>query len=134
MHMHELSAKPSPVGRWLVPILLVTLLGYTWFTLQTSDVNPLWQHWLGLFGIIAVAFACFRDARFGVLITTVYVILAIFSLFALLPSLTITRFNVGPLPIPIGQPVAWPFFIVHICLNFNALVDYYLDWKENKAA
>ena len=132
MQPHELSVEPSLVGRWLIPVLLTILLGYTWFILLSDELYPLWQHWLALIGIMIVLFVNYRKDRPGILTTAVYLLLGIFCLFALLPSLTRSSIRIGPLPIPLGQLIAWPFLIVHVWINFNPLIDYYLDWKENK--
>ncbi len=130
MHTNGLSPKPSLIGQWLIPFFIIALLVYTWFTFFRSVQKPLWQHWIGLISFIIIIISNIIKARIGVLMTAVYLLLAIFGLVALFPALSISYLRIGALSIPLGQLIAWPFLIIHVCINFNPLADYYLDWKE----
>lgn len=122
--------------RTSVPLLIVVaLLFYTWTNIIVGNSMARWQHYTGLAGFLVIIIALLFSYRNTTTIAIgVYLILGIFSLLAITPSVTTVGVRIGALATPGIQVVPLALFIIYAFLNFNALCDMYLDYKEKQVA
>lgn len=125
-------AHPSLFGRWLMPVIISLLQSYTWYTVFFVDTHPGWRIWIGLVAWLTILYSSVKHAQVGIWVTLIWLAISVLGLLTFLPWFTSWGFQIGPVPVPLGQPTAWLLLIVHASINFNALVDAYLDYRERK--
>ncbi|MES1221708.1 MAG: hypothetical protein ABUT20_39790 [Bacteroidota bacterium] len=121
----------------LIPLaIIIGFLIYSWFTFLFTDLLATWRHYLavGLFAIVIFLF--FKNPAKAIIATIIYLLIGTSNLLALTPSITSGSYGlkIGPAEIwtPAFQPLSFGILILFCILNFDSLVNIYLDYKEAK--
>lgn len=122
----------------LIPLAIVGgLLSYTWIIILFTDVVATWRHYpsIALFIILMLLF--FKNFKKTILATAFYLLLGTCNLLVLTPSITSNSFGVGIGSVQIWTPafqlLSFGLLVLFAILNFDTLVNMYLDYKEVKA-
>lgn len=117
----------------LIPlVLLAAMLINCWTVFLTTDLIPTWPHYIGIILYLLTVFVFFRNLRLATFLVGVYLLLATFNLLAFTPEIKTSWFNIGPVSTPPVQLLSLGLFILYFIVNFNAMIEYYLDYKEAK--
>ena len=122
----------------LIPILIIGgFLIYTWATFIFTNVVSTWRHYLStiLYFIILILF--FKNQRATILAILIYLILGTLNILTLTPSVTSDSYGVGigsvELWTPKFQTLSFALLVLTIILNFDTIVNWYLDYKDSKS-
>ncbi len=120
-----------------IPLTIIaSLLTRTWTELLIGNTIAVWQHYLALFLFIPPAYWFFKDFKKALISTAIYLLIATFNGVCLAPELSYNSYSIrlGTVEIwtPQFQILSFCLFLVYAVLNFNSLVDIYLDLKEWK--
>ena len=125
-----MNKKKIPV---LIPILVIgAMLVYSWTTFLTTDLIASWRHYIGSVVYIIIVVTFFLNIKFSTILLGVYLLFATFNLLAVTPSISTNWIQIGPVSTPPVQLVSLGIFVLYAILNFNPIVDFYLDYKERK--
>ena len=116
----------------LIPLFIITgFLIYTWFDILFTDDIALWKHYVGLLLFIPVLILFFKNFKWSVLLTGIYLVAGMFYLFTITPWVTTFNFlKIGRVTIPLFNPPLFIIFLSYFILNFNTLIDMKLDYEE----
>ena len=121
----------------LIPIIVIaTILVYTWSIILFTDTSATWMHYTGLslFTILICVFG--KDLKKSIIATGTFLILGTCNLFTLTPSITTNSYGIkiGSVEIwtPAFQLLSFGLLVFYCILNFDNLVDIYLDYKETR--
>jgi len=119
----------------LIPLLLIAgFIIYTWVTVLTGDNVLVWRHYSGLVLFVPLIYFFTKNFRKTNLGTLIYLILGICNVLTLTPSVIWDTYGIriGSVNIetPPFQPLSFGLLILLCVLNFDTLVDIYLDFKE----
>ena len=117
----------------LIPLTIISgLLIYSWTTILLTDIIATWQHYLAL-GLYAVlVFLYFKSFTKTLIATGLYLLLATFNVFSITPGISESWFKIFGIETPHFQPLSLGILILYFILNFDTLVNIYLDYKETK--
>jgi len=119
-------------------IIIGGILFYCWSIILFTEIEATWRHYLAVILFMPILILYKRDFKKGVLFTGVYLILGTCNLLTLTPSLTSNSYGVR-----IGSVEVWTttfqlysflILILFFLINFNTLVNYYLDYQDSKKA
>jgi len=127
-------------GKLIVRIIPLLILGiilvYTWYTILTTEYYATVRHILALVLFAGNLILYFFRFRYAVLLTGVILILGTFNLLAFFPDITSTSFFVKIRDVEIATPsIQWKpllLLIFYCTVNFNFLVNLYLDYRDRK--
>lgn len=127
----------KPKALYFVSLLLTAItLTYAWVRMIISDIVPQWQHYLTLLLFGVLVFLCFRSFAKAVVGLGTYLLLATFDLLWIVAGnyYQTHLIKIGSLQLssPPIQPMALLLLVVYGALNFNTLIEIYLDYKEAK--
>ncbi|MEO8413282.1 MAG: hypothetical protein ABI472_06465 [Ginsengibacter sp.] len=112
-------------------LVVAGFLIYTWTQKLFTDEIAKWQHYVGLILFIPLIILFFKNFKWSVLLTGVYLITGMFYLFTITPWVTTLNYmKIGPLTISLFNPPMFVVFLLYFFLNFNTLVDIKLDYEE----
>jgi hypothetical protein len=121
----------------LIPLIVITgFIIYSWSIILITNIVATWRHYsaLALFG--GLVFLFFKNFKQSVVFTCIYLILATCNLLALTPSIETSSFGIQIGSLQLSTPTfqILPFWILMLffILNFDALINIYLDYKEAK--
>lgn len=123
---------------FLIPFIITgVILSFTWFDIITTDDMAIWKHYAALMLYLIIAFLLYKDRTFktSLILTGVYLLLSTFSLLSIfthtfsLFAITITGFRI---PFWGFDTSAFLVLLLYSILNFDSLLDIYLDYKESK--
>lgn len=124
---------------FFIPFSILTIaLIYSWYTFIFTDNVAVSSHYLGLLFFLPIIYVLYKDKTLkkAIVLTGVYLILATINLLSFLPFITTNSFGIRLGSIDIWTPrlngFALIFLIIYGVLNFDNLVDIYLDYKEIK--
>lgn len=122
----------------LIPLVIVGgLLSYTWIIILFTDVVAIWRHYLSIALFIVLMLLFFKNFKRIVLATAFYLLLGTCNLLVLTPSITSNSFGIGIDSIKIWTPafqlLSFGLLVLFAILNFDTLVNMYVDYKEAKA-
>ena len=127
-----MNKKKIPV---LIPLaILGGILIYCWTTFITTDLIGTWRHYIGITMYLIIVAMLFKSIKYSTILLGVYLLFATFSLLAITPAISTSWIRIGPVSTPPVQLLSLGIFILYAILNFNPLVDFYLDYKEAKDA
>ena len=122
---------------FLIPFTLTaSVLIYSWAIFLTSPVFAILPHYLGLVLFVPIVYVLFTDRTFkkAIVLTGLYLILAIINLISFFPFVMTNafRFTIGSVEFwtPSFNIFAFALFILYGSLNFGNLSEIYLDYKE----
>ena len=121
----------------LLPLLVIGgLIIYSWIIILFTNVMATWQHWTALLLFIVIAFLFFKNFKWAVLATGVYLILGTINLLSLTPSVITNTYGIkiGSVEIwtPSLQLLSFGLLVLFAILNFDTLTDMYFDFTEKK--
>jgi hypothetical protein len=119
-----------------VLIVIAGVLGYCWFIILFTEIEPTWRHYLAIILFVPILILFKKDFKKAVLITGVYLILGTSNLLTLTPSVTSNSYGIriGSVEVwtPTFQLYSFLLLILYFLTNFNSLVNYYLDYQDSK--
>jgi hypothetical protein len=119
----------------LIPLLLIAgLILYTWITVLTGDNVLVWRHYTGLILFVPLIYLFTKNFRKTILGTVIYLIFGICNVLTLTPSIIWNSYGIrigsANIETPPFQLLSFGLLILLCVLNFDTLVDIYLDFKE----
>jgi hypothetical protein len=119
--------------------IVVSLLLYCWFMLLFDEYSvPHITNYMGLIFFIPVLYFLYTDKSYKkpLVVLGIYLCLATCKLANIFPYTHFSRhwLSIGALNIPLPDLNGWAFLILLLygVLNFNILIEMYLDHKESK--
>lgn len=117
----------------LIPLVIIAgLLIYCWITILTQDYVVRWQHVLAIVLFAVVVFIFFKNFTKAIISTGAFLLLGTCNAFSMTPDINMTWFKVGPLETPPFNLLSFGLLILFLILNFDTMVNLYLDYKEAK--
>ncbi|MBO9566912.1 MAG: hypothetical protein J7621_29340 [Niastella sp.] len=121
----------------ILPFLAVCIiLCYTWFTIATTDFSATWKHQLALGAAIVNLLIYFRNFKYGLIFTGVFLVLATFNFLGLLPEIAFTSYFVTiagkEFSTPAIQTKSLLLLIGYLIVNTGYFINLYADWKYSK--
>ncbi|HMP93903.1 MAG TPA: hypothetical protein PKD90_13565 [Phnomibacter sp.] len=115
-----------------IGVIAGLILAYTfvqsWLPRQSVILNG---HHYAAITLYAIWYFVLIKRPFGsIVVMALFMLLASINLLWLWPANQSVQFCVGPLCTPYVQPTALGMLIVHLWLNFNHLVNAWLNYKE----
>jgi hypothetical protein len=122
---------------FVIPIIIIGgLLIYSWILFLFTDAVPTWRHYLALLLFIVLILLFVKDSKKANLGIGLYLILCTFNLLALTPSVTTNAYGIdlGSLKLwtPNFQLLSFGLLLLFLILNFDTLINTYLDFKDKK--
>lgn len=119
----------------LIPLLLIAgLILYTWITVLTGDNVLVWRHYTGLVLFVPLIYLFTKSFRKTVLATIIYLILGICNVLTLTPAIIWNSYGIrigsANIETPPFQILSFGLLVLLCILNFDTIVDIYLDFKE----
>lgn len=119
----------------LIPLLLIAgLILYTWITVLTGDNVLMWRHYTGLVLFVPLIYLFTKNFRKTVLATIIYLILGICNVLTLTPAIIWNSYGIrigsANIETPPFQILSFGLWVLLCILNFDTIVDIYLDLKE----
>lgn len=116
--------------------LIAGLLIYCWIIILFTNINATWRHYLAFLLFIGLIFLFYKSLTKAVLGTGLYLIIGTCNFLALTPSITTNSYGIriGSLELetPTFQLLSFGLLLLFFILNFDTLINIYLDYKERK--
>jgi hypothetical protein len=115
----------------LIPLLVAAgLLINCWTIILSTDTLADWRHYLGLGLFLILIFFYFKDFRLTIIGTGIYFLLGTFNALAMTAEINTSWLRIGPIETPPVQLLSLGLLVLFAILNFEPLIDIYLDYKE----
>jgi len=99
-----------------IPFLIISFVVlYTWFEIITTEYIGIWRHYV------------------AVLLTGLILILATFNLLSFFTIIQTSGLTIMGVSTPEIQLKSLLLLVIYCAINFNLLINWYLDMKEEKA-
>jgi hypothetical protein len=122
--------------RLLPFIILVVFLSYTGYKCLARENVPIPEHYWALALICANALLYWWNFKYGILLTGVILLLAMFGFIVFTPLKSLTNYGMTIAGLEISTPFMAPsmllIFFTYIGVNFKALMNFYIDRKLRK--
>lgn len=119
----------------LIPLAIAAgLLIYCWTIILSIDTLATWRHYVGIVLFLTLIFFYFKSYKLTVIGTGIYFLLATFNVLSMTAEISTSWLRIGPVQTPPVQLLSLGLFILFGILNFDPLIDMYLDYKEAKQA
>jgi len=122
----------------IILIIIAVILAYSWSIILLTEIEATWRHYLALLLFIPLLILFKKDFKKAVLSTGLYLILGTCNLITLTPSVTSNSYGIriGAIELwtPTFQLYSFLILILFFLMNFNTLVNYYLDYQDSKKA
>jgi hypothetical protein len=119
-----------------VLIVIAGVLGYCWYIILFTEIEATWRHYLAVVLFVPLLILFKKDIKKAVLCTGLYLILGTCNLLTLTPSVTSNSYGIkiGSVEIwtPTFQLYSFLLLTFFFLVNFNSLVNYYLDYQDSK--
>jgi hypothetical protein len=125
-------SSKSKIVKSLPYLILCSIVAYTWYMFLFTEFVANWRHYLLLIFLILNGYFYFTRFRPAIFYTGFILILCTFFLLPPFKEIESSFISIGPMPIPWIEYRSLLMLILYFCLNFNLLIDYYLDWKDRK--
>lgn len=127
----------TPRTRLLIPLLVIACyLVHSWIVLIAEGWSPHIQHYIAVLLFIPLVILFFKNLRLLMIWAGIYALLATFNLLTLTPDaerwsmgIHIAAFTIAS---PSFQSRGFLVLLTYSILNFDGLVNMYLDHKEAK--
>jgi hypothetical protein len=120
----------------VILIIIGVHLAFTWTNIIFTEYVATWQHYLALIFFFPLIFFFRYEFKKAVLFTGIYLILGTCNLLALTPFITTNSFGIRigslELEMPTFQLYSFLLLLLFFILNFNTLVEYYLEYQDAK--
>lgn len=110
------------------------LLFYCWTIILSTETLATWRHYVGLGLFLILTIFYFKSYKLTVIGTGIYFLLATFNVLSMTAEVTTSWLKIGPVQTPPIQLLSLGLFILFAILNFDPLIDIYLDYKDSKQA
>jgi len=117
-----------------IPFLIVGIIVlYAWVQIMTTEYAATWRQYvaLALVGINAVLY--FVKFKHAILLTGVILLLATFNLLSFFTVVQTSYMRIVNVTTPEIQLKSLALLVIYGVINFNFLVDWYLDVREDGA-
>lgn len=118
----------------LIPFLIICgIVIYTWVEFISTDYVATWRHYLALIAVAINAALYFVQYKKALLITGLILLLATFNLISFFNDIQTWVFGIGPIRTFPLQLNSLLLLIIYCLANFNFLINWYLDKKQENA-
>ena len=118
----------------LIPFLIICgIVIHTWVEFITTDYIATWRHYLALIAVAINAALYFVRYKQALLLTGLILILATFNLLSFFYDIKTWVFGIGPLRTLPMELKSLLLLVIYCLVNFNFLINWYLDKKQEKA-
>lgn len=118
-----------------IPLVITAgILIYCWTVILSKDILATWRHYVGLGLFLILTYFYFKSYKITVVGTGIYFLLATCNVLAITPEINASWLRIGPVETPPIQLLSLGLLILFSILNFDPLIDIYLDYKEAKQA
>jgi hypothetical protein len=117
---------------FIPPFIIAGLIVYCWIKILSTDVVATWQHYLALGLFIVLVVFLVKSFKTAVVATGLYLMLATFAVLSLTPEVNTSWLTIGSIDTPHINILSFGLLILFLILNFDKLIDIYLDYKETK--
>lgn len=114
--------------------IMATFLIYCWTIILSTDILATWRHYVGLGLFLILIFFYFISFKLTAIGTGLYLLLATINVLSMTAEISTSWVRIGPVETPPVQLLSLGLFILFAILNFDPLIDIYLDYKEAKQA
>jgi hypothetical protein len=120
-----------------IPLAIIgTLLIYSWMTFSLTDVRPTWRQFVGLGLFLPIVYMFFKNSSGTIISTAIHLLLGTINALSLTPSVTSNSYGIkmGSVEVwtPTFQLISFGILILFFIINFEAIVDRYLDYEEDR--
>lgn len=125
------------VARFLVPLIIASLLIYCCITLLTTPASAVWRHYLALALFIPLPVLYFIHKRIAVIATGAYLLLASINVLAMTPFISTGGIQIGSIQTPPIQYTSLVLLTLHYFLNrdvFSAIFQPQEKKEQQEAA
>jgi len=114
-----------------IPFLIISLVVlYSWFEIITMEYIATWRHYAALALVAINAVLYFVRYKPAVLLTGLILILATFNLLSFFTIIQTSGLVIMGVPTPEIQLKSLLLSVIYCAINFDVLVNWYLDMKE----
>jgi len=114
--------------------ITAALLLYCWVNILVTDNAATLKHYAALILMLANGIVYFKSYKWAVLFTGVVLLLATVNLLSFYVATQTFWFGIAGVQMPEIQYWSLLLFVVYAVINYNLLVDWYLDYKESRKA
>jgi len=114
--------------------IMATFLIYCWTIILSTDILATWRHYVGLGLFLILILFYFISFKLTAIGTGLYLLLATINVLSMTAEISTSWVRIGPVETPPVQLLSLGLFILFAILNFDPLIDIYLDYKEAKQA
>ena len=123
----------------LIPLAIIAgFLIYTWTNILFMGFDSNWRHYVALGLFVLLIYLYFKSFKKAILATGLYLLIGTCNLLTLTPSVTTDSYGIRIASLEIATPMfqllSFGILVLYSILNFDTLVDIYLDYKEAKKA
>jgi hypothetical protein len=116
-----------------IPLTIVVgLLIYCWTIIISTEVLATWRHYVGLGLFLVLMFCYIKSFKLAAIGTGIYLLLGTFNVLSITAETSTSWLRIGPIETPPIQLLSLGIFTLFAILNFDPLIDSYLDYKESK--
>lgn len=114
-----------------IPLVIVAgLLIYCWAIILSTDILATWRHYIGLGLFLIIILLYFKSTTLTIVGTGAYLLLATFNVLSITATIKTSWISIGPVQTPPIQLSSFGLLILFSILNFDQVIDVYLDFKE----
>lgn len=117
-------------------ITLCIIMLYTCVEILLTEYAASWRHYLAMILLFSNGILYFKRYRMSVVFTGIILLLTTFDLLAFFSVVKTYYWSVNIAGMSISTPgvqiVPLVILIIYSCVNFNLLIDCYIDYKEMK--
>lgn len=113
-------------------IILFSVVLNTWILFLSTDYVASWRHYLLLALLLTNSVLYFTRFKQALLLTGIILILCTFYLLPPFITLESSFIKIGPVFVPWIEYWSFLILIIYFVINFNLLIEFYLDFKEKK--
>src|SRR6478609_5008293 len=127
-----LKVTKKRIQIFIPPFIIAGLIVYCWIKILSTDVVATWQHYLALGLFIVLVVFLVKSFKTAVVATGLYLMLATFAVLSLTPEVNTSWLTIVLIDTPHINILSFGLLILFLILNFDKLIDIYLDYKETK--
>lgn len=117
-----------------IPFLIISLIVlYTWFQIITTEYIATWRHYVALALVVINVGLYFVRYKQAVLLTGIILILATVNLLSFFTIIQTSGLTIMGVSTPEIQLKSLLLLVIYCAINFNLLMNWYLDMKEERA-
>ena len=122
----------------LIPLAIIAgILLYTWTTILFTGIVATWRHYMATIPLLVLIFRFFKKTNIALPGIIFYLILGTCNLLTLTIEVSTISYGVKIGSVSISTPpfqlLSFSLLIFVLIVNFDILINMYLDYKETKA-